>query len=88
MEHSHAVNFKTAFTIEPLPDSEIKISGELPFVELASERSAALVELGRDVEIDGFRKGHVPTAVLEKRLGEMTILGQPIQGLFAEAAEE
>lgn len=85
MEHSHAVNFKTAFTIEPLPDSEIKISGELPFVELASERSAALVELGRDVEIDGFRKGHVPTAVLEKRLGEMTILAEMAERAIAHA---
>lgn len=85
MDHQHHVNFKTAFTIEQLPDSEIKISGELPFVELESERSAALVELGRDVEIDGFRKGHVPTAVLEKRLGEMTILAEMAERAIAHA---
>ena len=71
MEHSHTVNFKTAFTIEQLPDSLIKISGELPFVELESERTAALVALGRNIKIDGFREGHAPEAVLVKRIGEI-----------------
>ena len=85
MEHSHVVNFKTTFTIEELPDSEIKISGELPFVELETERSAALATLGRDVEIDGFRKGHVPTLVLEKRLGEMAILVEMAERAISHA---
>lgn len=85
MSHSHSVNFKTAFTIETLPDSEIKISGELPFVELESERVAAIVALGKNVEIDGFRKGHVPQAVLEKRLGEMTILAEMAERAIAHA---
>lgn len=85
MSHSHSVNFKTAFTIEQLPDSEIKISGELPYVELEAERTAAIVELGRNVEIDGFRKGNVPQAVLEKRLGEMTILAEMAERAIAHA---
>jgi trigger factor len=76
MSHSHSVDFKKAFTVEELPDSQIKISGELPYAELQSERNAALVALGKDLEIDGFRKGNIPTPVLEKHLGEMTILGE------------
>lgn len=85
MEHKHHVNFKTAFTIEILADSEIKISGELPYVELEAERTASIVELGRNVEIDGFRKGHVPKNVLEKRLGEMTILAEMAERAIAHA---
>lgn len=85
MEHSHSVNFKTAFTIEQLPESEIKISGELPYVELEAERTAAIVDLGRNVEIDGFRKGHVPQNVLEKRLGEMAILAEMAERAIAHA---
>lgn len=85
MSHSHSVNFKTAFTIEQLPDSEIKISGELPYVELEAERTAAIVDLGRNVEIDGFRKGNVPQAVLEKRLGEMAILTEMAERAIAHA---
>lgn len=85
MEHKHHVNFKTAFTIETLPDSEVKISGELPYVELEAERTAAIVSLGKNVEIDGFRKGHVPQAVLEKRLGEMVILAEMAERAIAHA---
>lgn len=85
MSHSHTVDFKTAFTIEELPDSQVKISGALPYAELLSERKAALVELGKNVELDGFRKGNVPTPVLEKHLGEMTILSEMAERAIAHA---
>lgn len=83
--HSHEVDFKTAFSIEELPGSQVKISGELPYAELASERNAAIVALGKNVELDGFRKGHVPTPVLEKHLGEMTILGEMAERAISHA---
>ena len=76
MSHNHSVDFKKAFTVEKLDGSQVKITGELPYAELESERNAALVALGKNVEIDGFRKGHVPTKVLEKHLGEMAILAE------------
>tara|TARA_B100000508_G_scaffold141059_1_gene145733 strand:+ start:4230 stop:5384 length:1155 start_codon:yes stop_codon:yes gene_type:complete len=85
MSHSHTVDFKTAFTVEELPDSQVKISGELPYAELQSERDAAMVALGKNVEIDGFRKGHIPTPVLEKHLGEMNILAEMAERAIAHA---
>ncbi|HEY0964837.1 MAG TPA: trigger factor, partial [Candidatus Paceibacterota bacterium] len=85
MEHSHSVNFKTAFTIEELPESKIKISGELPYVELESERTAAIVALGKHIEIAGFRKGHVPESVLVKHIGEMNILAEMAERAIAHA---
>jgi trigger factor len=85
MSHSHSVDFKTAFTVEELPDSQVKISGELPFAELQSERDAALVTLGKNIELDGFRKGNIPTPVLEKHLGEMAILAEMAERAIAHA---
>lgn len=85
MSHSHSIDFKAAFTIEELPNSQVKITGELPYVELKSERNAALVSLGKNIELDGFRKGHVPTPVLEKHLGEMTILSEMAERAIAHA---
>jgi trigger factor len=85
MSHSHSIDFKTTFTVEELPGSEVKISGELPYVELESERNAALVALGKNVELDGFRKGHVPAPVLEKHLGEMAILGEMAERAIAHS---
>jgi trigger factor len=84
-EHKQEVDFKAAFTVEPLAGSQVKISGELPWVELESERTAALVNLGKDVEIDGFRKGHIPESVLEKHLGEMAILAEMAERAIAHA---
>lgn len=84
-QHNHVVDFKTAFTVETLPASQVKISGELPYIEVASERNAALIELGRDVEIDGFRKGHIPEALLIKHLGEMHILAEMAERAIAHA---
>ncbi len=83
--HSHSVNFKTAFVIENLPDSQVKIFGELPYVELESERTAAVVSLGRNVEIAGFRKGHIPKNVLEKHIGEITIMAEMAERAIAHA---
>ncbi|MBP6881304.1 MAG: hypothetical protein KBC35_01645 [Candidatus Pacebacteria bacterium] len=83
--HSHEVDFKSAFTVETLEGSMIKITGELPYVELASERNAALVALGKDVEIPGFRKGNIPTPILEKHLGEMNILAEMAERAISHA---
>lgn len=85
MSHSHEVDFKKAFTIEELDGSMVKISGELPYAELASERNEALVTLGKDLELDGFRKGNIPTPVLEKHLGEMAILAEMAERAIAHA---
>lgn len=83
--HSHEVDFKKAFTIEILEGSMVKITGELPYVELESERNAALVALGKHVEIPGFRKGNIPTPILEKHLGEMTVLAETAERAIAHA---
>ena len=74
--HAHDVDFKKDFTVEPQEGSTVKISGEIPYTELEKERSAALKHLGKDVAIDGFRKGHVPEDVLIKHVGEGTLLGE------------
>jgi len=71
MDHIEAVK---GFTITKGPKSTVTIEGEIPFEVLEKERSGALAELGKDIEIKGFRKGHVPESVLAKQLGEMTVL--------------
>jgi trigger factor len=72
--HHHDIDFKSAFTVTREPGSQVKISGEIPWAELATERSAAIKKLGANVALDGFRPGHVPEAMLVKHLGEMNIL--------------
>lgn len=68
------MDFKKDFTIEKLEGSQVKITGEIPFEELAKQKTAAVKALGRNIKVDGFREGHVPEAVLVAKVGEMAIL--------------
>ena len=72
--HHHNIDFKSAFTVTKEEGSQVKIAGEIPFSELEEESENAIKHLGTNVKLDGFRPGHIPTTVLEKHLGEMTIL--------------
>jgi len=82
------MDFVKDFTVTKEPDSQVKIEGEIPFANLVAERSAALKKLGGDVEIDGFRKGHVPEAELVKRIGEMNILSEMAERALAKVYPE
>ena len=81
--HHHDIDFKTAFTVEKEAGSQVKITGEIPYSELLSERSGAIKALGKNVKIDGFRAGHVPEAVLVKTIGEMAILAEMAERAIA-----
>lgn len=70
------MDFVKDFTVTKEENSQVKIEGEIPFVELQKYRAAAIKNYGKDMEIDGFRKGHVPDAEVVKRAGEMAILSE------------
>lgn len=72
--HHHDIDFKKAFTVTKEEKSQVVVTGEIPYSELELERDNAIKSLGQNITLDGFRKGHVPSSVLEKHLGEMAIL--------------
>lgn len=78
----------SAITVAPAEHSTIKIEGEIPYALLLTYRSAALKALGKDVAIDGFRKGHIPEEVLVKRIGEMTLLTEMAERALAAVYPE
>lgn len=67
-------SFIKDLSVERGDNAEVTISGEIPYEILEAQKATAIEHLGKDVEIDGFRKGHVPENILEQHLGEMTIL--------------
>ncbi len=82
------MDFKTDFTITKEAGSQIKITGEIPFAELEKERTKAIKRLGANIEIDGFRKGHVPEKVLIEKIGEITILTEMAERALARVYPE
>ncbi len=78
------MDFIKDFEITKEVGSQMKIVGEIPYVELEKERSAAIKKLGQNIAMDGFRKGHVPENILVDKIGEMTILGEMAERAMAK----
>jgi trigger factor len=72
-EGAHKTHYQN-IKITKLPHSELEIEGEIEAEEMERARAKALKGLGQQAAFDGFRKGHVPEAVLIAKLGEMAIM--------------
>ncbi|NTV44383.1 MAG: hypothetical protein HGA67_01650 [Candidatus Yonathbacteria bacterium] len=72
-------------TITKKERSSVEITGELPFSELEKHRAAAVAHVSEHINLDGFRKGHVPEAVIIKNVGEMAILEEMARMAISEA---
>ncbi|MBX4198165.1 trigger factor family protein [Candidatus Parcubacteria bacterium] len=46
--------------VKKLDTSEVEISGAIPVAALSKYRTKALKDIGENVTIPGFRKGHIP----------------------------
>jgi len=64
----------TNLKIEKQKGSVVVMTGELPWDDFKQYRNKAIKRLAELVEIDGFRKGHIPEEILIKKVGEISIL--------------
>lgn len=61
-------------SIQKLPKSEIEIFFEIPAEEFKDYFEEAVLNLGKDFETEGFRKGKVPKEIIERELGPGKLL--------------
>lgn len=71
-------------TVEKKPKSTVEINGEIDAPIFESYREKAFLEIGKDYEIDGFRKGTVPKNILEQKIPEMYVLEEMAQMAIAD----
>jgi trigger factor len=71
-------------TVETLSPTRVRLEIEVPFAELEPSLRKAYREIGSQISIPGFRKGKVPTAVLDQRVGRETILQEAVQEAIPE----
>ena len=71
-------------TVETLSPTRVRLEIEVPFAELDANVKKAYREIGSQVTIPGFRKGKVPTAVIDQRVGRETILTEAVQDAIPE----
>jgi trigger factor len=61
-------------SVKKLPQSKAEITVTLPWSEWEKEIGHAAEHLAEEVKIEGFRKGKIPRAMLEKKIGRNTLL--------------
>ncbi len=71
-------------TVETLSPTRVRLAIEVPFAELEPSLKKAYKEIGAQVSIPGFRKGKVPSVVIDQRIGRETILTEAVQGAIPE----
>jgi trigger factor len=78
--------------LETIDATTVKMTVEVEPAELKSAIDKAYAELAKQVTIPGFRKGKVPTAILNQRIGFPAVLEQAVNdampGLYGQAASE
>ncbi|MEI6863944.1 MAG: trigger factor [Candidatus Adlerbacteria bacterium] len=68
-----------SFIKKELPASEVELSGEIPVDVIAPYRERALGEIALEIDMPGFRKGHVPHDIALKKVGEVGVLEEAVE---------
>jgi len=66
-------------TVETLSPTRVRLAIEVPFAELEPNLRKAYREIAAQVNIPGFRRGKVPTLVIDQRIGRGTVLNEAVQ---------
>ncbi|GIF15271.1 trigger factor [Actinoplanes teichomyceticus] len=66
-------------TVETLSPTRVKLAIEVPFDELKPSLQKAYREIGAQVQVPGFRRGKVPAAVIDQRVGRGAVLNEAVQ---------
>lgn len=75
-------------SVEKLPGSEVKITGEVPYVYLEKYRKHAVEHVQHGIEMPGFRPGHIPEAILIGKVGEMALITDMAEHALEDAYRE
>lgn len=66
-------------TVETLSPTRVRLAIEVPFDELDASLKKAYREIASQVNIPGFRKGKVPSQVIDQRVGRGTVLQEAVE---------
>ena len=79
-------------TVETLEPTKVRLTVEIPVEELKSEMDKAYKSIANQVSIPGFRKGHVPTRIIDQRFGRAAVIEQVVNevlpGQYSAAVSE
>lgn len=62
------------YTIQKLPKSGVELKVEILWEEFEKFNEEAIINLGKNLKIEGFRPGHIPKEIIEQKIGKMAVL--------------
>jgi trigger factor len=71
-------------TVETLSPTRVRLEVEVPFAELEPNVKKAYRTIGSQVNVPGFRKGKVPAAIIDQRIGRGVVLEEAVQNVVPE----
>lgn len=71
-------------TVETLSPTRVRLAIEVPFGELEPTLKKAYREVAQQVNIPGFRRGKVPAAVIDQRIGRDAVLNEAVQEVIPQ----
>lgn len=60
--------------VETLSPTRVKLSVEVPFDDLKASIDAAYKKIGSQINVPGFRRGKVPAAIIDQRVGRDAVI--------------
>ena len=75
----------TAETVSP---TRVKLTVEVPFDELGPSLDRAYKAIASQVNIPGFRKGKVPSRIIDQRVGRAAVLEEAVNDVLPKAYED
>ncbi|MGQ4442394.1 trigger factor [Streptomyces violaceoruber] len=64
--------------VETLNPTRVRLTVEVPFEELKDSLDAAYKKINQQVTVKGFRKGKIPTRVIDQRFGRGAVLEEAV----------
>lgn len=71
-------------TVENLDPTRIKLTVEVPYEELKPSLDAAYKEIGSQIQVPGFRRGHVPARVIDQRVGRASVIQEAVNNALPD----
>lgn len=79
-------------SVEKVDPTRVKLSVEVPFAELKPSIDEAYKQIGRQINVPGFRRGHVPATLIDHRVGRPVVMQEAVNNslddFFRRAVEE
>lgn len=70
--------------VKKLPKSQVEISVELAWAELAPYLEKAAEKVSKEAKIDGFRPGKAPYSIVKQKFGEAAILNEAADDILSK----